>query len=110
LLSASMSFNTGAIHMQIPHIVNNQGKPEPTKYVVDAATAAQVAANQADALLDSLQMPRLPSSVVTVVPNSSYSSSASDGSDGSIDDSVSNEKQMDVEKTSTQAAAECVSE
>jgi hypothetical protein len=104
LLSASMSFNTGSIHMQIPRIVNNQGKPEPTNYVVDAAAAAQDAANQADAILDSLQMPRLP----TVVP-SSYSSSSSDGSDGSIDGSVSNEKLMGVEKTSTQAS-QCLSE
>jgi hypothetical protein len=111
LLSASMSFNTGCIHTQIPRIVNTPVKMETTEYVVDAAAAAQDAANQADALLDSLQMPRIPTSVVSVVPNSAYSSSASDGSDGSIDGSVLFEKQMDVEveKTSTQAS-ECVSE
>jgi hypothetical protein len=42
------------------HCEQSETKPEPTKYVVDAALAAQDAANQADALLDSLQMPRLP--------------------------------------------------
>jgi hypothetical protein len=110
LLSASMSFNTGCIHTQIPRIVNTQVKMETTEYVVDAAAAAQTAANQADAILDSLQMPCMPTSVVTVVPNS-YASSASDGSDGSIDGSDPYPKQMniEIEKTSAQAT-ECVSE
>jgi hypothetical protein len=70
--------------MQIPHIVNNQGKPEPLN-MLSMALAAQDAANQADALLDCPDA-ALTSSVVSVIPNSSYSSSASDGSDGSIDE------------------------
>jgi hypothetical protein len=52
--------------MQIPHIVNNQGKFEPTKYVVDAALAAQDAANQADAPGFAPDA-ALPSSVVSVI-------------------------------------------
>jgi hypothetical protein len=101
LLSADMSFNTGSILIQLPRVVNTQGQP-------DAATAAQDAANEADAILDSLQMPRLPSSVVATVPISVYSSS-SDGSDGSVDDSESYEKQMDNEKPQMQTST-CVSE
>jgi hypothetical protein len=58
------------------------GQAEPTKYVVDAALAAQDAANQADAPGFAPDA-ALPSSVVSVISNSSYSSSASDGSDPS---------------------------
>lgn len=49
LLSANIVFDTGAVHSQMPELTNTYG---------DAA-AAQAASHQADAFLDSLQMPHL---------------------------------------------------
>jgi hypothetical protein len=54
LLLACPSTLAEPSHMQIPHIVNNQGKPNRLN-MLSMALAAQDAANQADALLDSLQ-------------------------------------------------------
>jgi len=53
LLSVVMSFDTGAIVSQ----VNLMNKVKESSEAEAAAAAAQVAANEADALLDSLQMP-----------------------------------------------------
>ena len=69
---------------QLPHLVVPKSNAESSDEV-DAA-AAQVAANEADAILDSLQMPHIESAVpsnVTVVPPSSASSSG--GSVNSLD-------------------------
>jgi hypothetical protein len=73
-----MMFDTGGVMSQVNHIVK-MGLDD-----VDAATAAaQYAASEADAILDSLQMPHIESSAipVNVVPLSSGSSTGS-GSDG----------------------------
>merc|ERR1711935_298227 len=79
LLSVVMSFDTGAIVSQ----VNLMNKVKESSEAEAAAAAAQVAANEADALLDSLQMPHfeppsvapIPSNKSNVVPPCSGSSS-----------------------------------
>lgn len=96
-----MSFNTGSVAVQLPQMKG--GNPEEV-----AAAAAQAAATQADALLDSLQMPCLLTSqipsAVTVMP-SSISSSDQDGSDGhSLDESVTDEK-MDTTTAEVQGVS-----
>merc|ERR1719389_1412280 len=53
LISVVMSFDTGAIVSQV-NLIN---KVKESAEAEAAATAAQHAANEADALLDSLQMP-----------------------------------------------------
>jgi hypothetical protein len=72
LISVVMTFDTGVILSQVNHIMKG------TEHEVDAATtAAQVAASEADAILDSLQMPHIaPSSIpskINLVPPSSGS-------------------------------------
>jgi hypothetical protein len=59
--------STGAIHMQIPHISEQSGQAEPTKYVVDAALAAQDVANQAGRPAGFAPDAAFSSSVVSVV-------------------------------------------
>ena len=88
-----MSFDTGVLRMQV-----HGEKP--------ASSAADLAAAQAaDAILDSLQMPRLavPSAVNVV-----HSSSSTEGSEGKdleeSDDSVSGEKQA-AEEAPVQAVS-----
>jgi len=80
LISVAMSFDTGAIVSQV-NLIN---KIKASSEAQAAAQAARVAANEADALLDSLQMPHfdLPSAgpmhaKVNVVPPSSSGSSTS---------------------------------
>mmetsp|Transcript_5220 Transcript_5220/g.12487 ORF Transcript_5220/g.12487 Transcript_5220/m.12487 type:complete len:641 (+) Transcript_5220:203-2125(+) len=63
LVSVSLAYDTGIVMSQV-----NQIKEGCT----DEVAAAQVAASEADAILDSLQMPHMPASVpsnVTVVPS-----------------------------------------
>lgn len=76
LLSASMSFDTGVL---VSLVRSNKTVEHTTDDL-----AAEAAANQADAILDSLQMPGLnvlvPSNVAVVPP-----SSASSASEGSLD-------------------------
>ena len=89
LISATMTFDTSAIvtHIQRAnsYIVSN---PCDTSYDM---LAAQVAANQADELLDSLQMPHImknvPSAVMVV--NDSSSESSSEKGEGDSDESIS---------------------
>jgi hypothetical protein len=97
LLSASMSFDTGAILSQI------RKNPILSRLNIDlcddaaaaAAAAAQAAANSADALLDSLQMPRLavtvPNAVTVVTPSSGNESC--DKGEVSCDESLTNESE-----------------
>jgi len=77
LISANFTFDSGSLLSQI------RSKSNPEHGHEDSA--AQAAANEADAILDSLQMPRLntivPSNVVAVVPPSSESTA----SEGSLD-------------------------
>lgn len=76
LVSACFTFDSGVLSSQI-HVKSFEQTTDDM--------AAEAAANQADAILDSLQMPGLnmlvPSNVVTVVPPSS----ASSASEGSLD-------------------------
>lgn len=53
LISINLSFDTGAVMSQVNFIANAKENSEADA----AAAAAQVAANEADALLDSLEMP-----------------------------------------------------
>ena len=76
LISVVMTFDTGVIMNQVNHIM------KASDHDVDAAAAAaQVAASEADAILDSLQMPHIePSSIpskINVVPPSSGSTTGS---------------------------------
>jgi len=75
LISVIMSFDTGVIMSQLNQLMK---APELTSDDA-AATAAQVAANEADAILDSLEMPHIeassvPSNVTVVPPSCSGSS------------------------------------
>mmetsp|Transcript_3177 Transcript_3177/g.3738 ORF Transcript_3177/g.3738 Transcript_3177/m.3738 type:complete len:701 (+) Transcript_3177:296-2398(+) len=75
LISAEVIFDTGNIATQLqfldsPKLEHNH--EEIIKCEIDAAAAAQAVANEADALLDSLQMPQLGSAVpsaITVMPS-----------------------------------------
>ena len=98
LLSASMSYDTGSVVAQLRAKNMAPAAPAPEEAAamacVDVAAAA-AAAHQADALLDSLEMPRLnaivPASVVAVVPpgSSSASEASEKGGDDSGDESLS---------------------
>lgn len=82
LLSASLTFDTAILLSQI-----QRGQAARGRATTAEIAAAQAAANKADALLDSLQMPRIASSVpsaVNVVHNSS-SSEASSSEKGDLD-------------------------
>lgn len=83
LISASITFDTGVVLSQL----NNRGQQQ-----APAQDAAEAAASQAGALLDSVQVPQLSVSVpaaVTVVPPSSSSSSEASAADK--DDSMSSD-------------------
>jgi hypothetical protein len=94
LLSASMTCDRGSVFIQLQKLATLTPKSQSKAAGYDM-TAAQAAASQAGAILDSLQMPCLPTSVpsaVTVVPISSSSvedSSEKGGLDS--DESVSEE-------------------
>lgn len=65
LISVSLSYDTGIVVFQVNQILKQK------EGCCDEVVAAQVAASEADAILDSLQMPHMPASVpsnVTVVP------------------------------------------
>lgn len=82
LLAASLTFDTAILLSQIQRSRAAGGHATAAEIA-----AAQAAASQADALLDSLQMPRIPTSVpsaVNVVHNSS-SSEASSSEKGDLD-------------------------
>lgn len=85
LVSASMSFDTGAVLAQLHAIVKANKDAAGAALAglninCDEAAAAAVAASQADAIIDSLQMPRFVDSAVpaavTVVQSSSVSESS----------------------------------
>lgn len=94
LISVEMSFDTGAIISQINHVFNNYHQDEHCEH--EDADAAQFAASEADAILDSLQMPHIPTASVptnvNVVPVSAASitdgenSHSSDESNGDVED------------------------
>lgn len=95
LISVSLAYDTGIVMSQV-----NQIKEGCT----DEVAAAQVAANEADAILDSLQMPNMPSSVpsnVTAVPSGAGPGPASitdaekeDSSDESNGETVDDNKKI----------------
>jgi hypothetical protein len=102
LLSASISFDTGCFLAQITEFLATN------RAVEDDSAAAQAAASQAGAILDSLQMPHLSASTcingADVVPNSSSSmSEASEKGDDSSDESLadSNDKAQDASEVTT---------
>eukprot|EP00428_Durinskia_dybowskii_P065121 CAMPEP_0170368394 /NCGR_PEP_ID=MMETSP0117_2-20130122/7434_1 /TAXON_ID=400756 /ORGANISM="Durinskia baltica, Strain CSIRO CS-38" /LENGTH=422 /DNA_ID=CAMNT_0010623059 /DNA_START=21 /DNA_END=1289 /DNA_ORIENTATION=+ len=89
LISVALNFDTGIILSQMNHTFK-YGHSD-----IDDVDAAQVAASEADAILDSLQMPHIATSVppnVNVVPASAVSitdgekSDSSDESNGDADD------------------------
>lgn len=109
LLSASISFDTGAILSQI------RKNPILSRLNIDlcddaaaaAAAAAQAAANSADALLDSLQMPRLAVTVpnaVTVVTPSSSGNETCDKGEVSCDESLTNESEHKANESAMRRA------
>lgn len=88
LISAVMRFDTGAIASQMNRIVKHK---EESIRVDSAETAAQVAANEADALLDSLQMPHFdppnnPGTINYVPPSSVSSANSESNSDDDKDE------------------------
>ena len=94
LISVSMSFDSGIVMSQLNHVFKGPGAVH--NEVDAAAEAAQAAASEADAILDSLQMPHIePQSVVptnvTVLPRSAPAAvtdgEKSDSSDESNGDS-----------------------
>jgi len=107
LISVVLSFDTGAIVSQI-NLIN---KVKESSEAEAAAVAAQHAANEADALLDSLQMPHFeppdvstsinPDNNINVVPPSSGSSAASSRNEEkaviSSDDENQNYRKEDAE-------------
>lgn len=86
LISVVMSFDTGAIVSQ----VNLIAKVKESSEVDAAAVAAQVAANEADALLDSLQMPHFEAPNVVPLSSGSYASSFEEKAVISSDDDNNN--------------------
>eukprot|EP00531_Pseudo-nitzschia_arenysensis_P000216 CAMPEP_0116142214 /NCGR_PEP_ID=MMETSP0329-20121206/14788_1 /TAXON_ID=697910 /ORGANISM="Pseudo-nitzschia arenysensis, Strain B593" /LENGTH=687 /DNA_ID=CAMNT_0003637433 /DNA_START=264 /DNA_END=2327 /DNA_ORIENTATION=+ len=103
LISVVMSFDTGAILSQVDLI----NKVKASSEAEAAAAAAQVAANEADALLDSLQMPHFeaPSSTgalsdkINVVPPLSVSSNEEKAVISSDDDNHNNSKDEAEDET-----------
>ena len=83
LLSAKISCDTGSVILQLQKLAAAKGEPAVLE-------AAQAAASQADAILDSLQMPCLPSSAVpsaVIVHSSSSSEGSTDKGDQISDES-----------------------
>lgn len=99
LIAVNMTFDTGVIISQINNLVAKSVD-------VDAdAVAAQEAANEADAILDSLQMPHIePSSIpakINVVPLSSGSTTGSDADKGDSSDDDKDDMDEDTQGMST---------
>jgi hypothetical protein len=83
LISASISYDTGIVLSQLHQLFDTTKITDPCDEV-EAAVAAQVAASEADAILDSLQMPHIEAAVpanVTVVPQSGSSAGSETSSD-----------------------------
>lgn len=78
LTSAALKFDTGSVVSQISRLGNVIVESNAAAGV---ETAANVAVNEADALLDSLQMPRFDSETINYVPPSSVSSANSSDDD-----------------------------
>lgn len=90
LISLMLNFDTGMVGSQMNHILKY---PRLGLEDVDDADAAQVAASEADAILDSLQMPHIATTTVpsnvTVVPadaTDGEKSVSSDDSHGEAED------------------------
>lgn len=85
LLSANVTCDTGAVLMQLKKMAGPSTAMDPMCF-----NAAQAAACQADAILDSLQMPCLSTVPASVIVNPSCSSSdgASDKGELDSDDSI----------------------
>jgi hypothetical protein len=85
LLAANVTCDTGAVLIQLQKFSGAPIQVDPTCF-----EAAQVAAFQADAILDSLQMPRLPTTIPSpvIVPSSSSSEGSCDKGELDSDDSV----------------------
>ena len=86
LISAEIMFDTGTVAAQLqlldaPKGELNDDHDTSCDVVAAAAAAAQAAANEADALLDSLQMPHLGSNVPSAI-NFVSSSSLEEGMSG----------------------------
>jgi hypothetical protein len=80
LISVSISYDTGIVISQLNQFKANEVGNEVGNEEVDAAAAAQVAACEADAILDSLQMPHIEPSAVpsnVTVQGGSFSDPAS---------------------------------
>lgn len=89
LISVALNFDTGIILSQMNHTFK-YGHCD-----IDDVDAAQVAASEADAILDSLQMPHIATSVpsnVNVVPVSITDGEKSDSSDESNGDADDNDQ------------------
>jgi len=82
LISVVMSFDTGAVVSQ----VNLIKKVKESSEAEAAAAAAQVAANEADALLDSLQMPHFEPPGLSDIPDKVNAVSLSGSSSSSINE------------------------
>mmetsp|Transcript_15058 Transcript_15058/g.21313 ORF Transcript_15058/g.21313 Transcript_15058/m.21313 type:complete len:755 (-) Transcript_15058:326-2590(-) len=99
LLSAKILFDTGCVKAQLQQLIVpqmlesadlNKGT-DTCDAVAAAAAAAQAAANEADALLDSIQMPQLSAAVpsaITVLPSTAVSITSSEKGDSDSDESV----------------------
>lgn len=101
LISAEIQFDTGGIVDQLQDLVVPMTDDDDMESDLcdDVVTAAQAAANEANALLDSLQMPQLDLSAhitVSVGPETSstaVSVTCSDKSDCSSDESIEDRQQ-----------------
>lgn len=98
LVSAKIFFDTGNVASQLQSATapitetTDAANSNACDAVEAAAAAAQVAANEADALLDSLQMPQLANAVPTAItvhpPSRAVSVTSSDKEDCSSDESI----------------------
>ena len=94
-----MTFDTGAIVAQL------QSRKVPD--AADNMAAAQAAANQADALLDSLQMPRLATKVPSAVNVVHASSSSSEGSSEKAELDSDDEHEVGKTRLQTERTVNC---
>ena len=92
LISAELVFDAGNVASQVVNHLMVHTSTDACDEVAAAAAAAQVAANEADALLDSLQMPHLDMvpAAITLLPHSTtaVSVTSSEKEDGSSDEST----------------------
>lgn len=99
LLTSTMSFDSGIVVSQLRSLTGGMSEEN------GALAAAHAAASQADAILDSLQMPMVSVPSAVVVPSSS-SDTSSDKGEVSCDDSVSDSQDFhNTSATASQAIA-----